>query len=623
MNKCKLLVHFQGKQDWCAIVRTANFELITAGEISSVALSRYNAVFHTFYHIAQCSIGIIENFENNVQMLSAPNKKEIKTSNQEILIILPEQQEQVEHQLNVNDYIHFSQLAIMFLQNYHFCAARECLILVKKIVCNNDDQFLKHFKPLKGLTESGYEIVTPECQDFIKLRLSPKINLANPTINDYIQQCCCSTTPKKKIKKNLIEIMKVDQAVALDIVLRNPQLFSFLPKLCTDQKIISLLVTKIKTFLIKPSNFNEFVEMFIMHASLSQILYFFFEIKDSIGFGEPSSVCRYYARFLLYNREFTKLHEVLMKYFKGNHPFGVCSINLNNFYVFLEKLKRNPTLSPSQILCPPDPRLTLFDIPPFEIILITAVFLFMKGEIDYFNSMKKFIDLILSCPSNSQMFNQCFFISIFRACQAASNQLTEPVKMINSTVYIVGDEFGSFCANRNYEGIGSVDCHLFEMLPIINLRKEADLAIKTAFWNRIKESEKYDVLVLVLGNIDFRTTLPNILGREFDSTFDSIFERVINIYINVIEDIHKMVPKVSIVVHEVFDFYIDIHLMIKKFNAMMRNKLPSYVSVMPMPDIPIESIDPKNCPPKEYYKNFRDAIFQAKVSPKCFSTSKI
>ena len=84
----------------------------------------------------------------------------------------------------------------------------------------------------------------------------------------------------------------------------------------------------------------------------------------------------------------------------------------------------------------------------------------------------------------------------------------------------------------------------------------------------------------------------------------------------VIENVHKMVPKVSIVVHEVFDFFNGIQLMIRKFNAMMRSKLPSYVTVMRMPDIPIGSLDPKNCPPKEYYKNFRDAIIQAKSESK-------
>lgn len=620
MNKCKLLVHFQGKQDWCAIVRTANFETITASEISSVALSRYNAVFHTYYHIAQCTIGIIENFEKNARMLKSPNKEEVKTSNQEILIILPEQASQIEHQLSTNDYIHFNRQAITFLQNYHFSAARECLILVKKIACSMDDQILSHLKPLKGLTELGFEVITPKSQNqsFLKLQYPLKFgsNNTNLTINDYVQQCCCPTTPKYVIKQNLLEIMKIDQSIALDYVIKNPKLFSFLPKLCTTPKSITLLVQKIKSLIIKPSNFNEFVEMFIMHASLSQILCFLFEIKDSFGFGEPSSVGRYYARFLLFNREFTKLHEVLMKYFKGNHPFGVCSVNLNIFYIFLEKYKRNPTLSPSQILCPIDSRLTIYDISPFEVLLITAVFLFMKGEIDYFNSLTNFIDPILSCPSNLQFLNQCFFVSLFRACQTASNQITEVVKMVNSTVYIVGDECGSFCANRNYEGVGSVDCHLFEMLPIVNLRKEVNLAIKTAFWNRIKEAEKYEVLVLVFGNIDFRTTVSNILAREFDVTFDSIFERIINIYVEVIENVHKMVPKVSIVVHEVFDFFNGIQLMIRKFNAMMRSKLPSYVTVMRMPDIPIGSLDPKNCPPKEYYKNFRDAIIQAKSESK-------
>lgn len=614
MNKCKILVHFQGKQDWCAIVRTANFEMITAGEISSVALSRYNAVFHTYYHIMQCSIGIIENFEDNARMLKLPNKEELNSSNQEILIILPEQAPQIEHQLSTNDYIHFNKQAIIFLQNFHFSAARECLILVKKIVCNADDKTLSHLKPLKGLSERGFDIILPglKNQNFLKLQYPLKLTQSNLTTNDYIQQCCCPTTPKSVIKENLIEIMKVDPSIALDIALRNSKLFSFLPKLCANPKNITLLVQKIKTFMIKPNNFNEFVEIFIARASLSQILCFFFEIKDSFGFGEPSSVGRYYARFLLFNREFTKLHEVLMKYFKGNHPFGLCSVNLNIFYIFLEKLKRNPALSPSQILCPIDSRLTIFDVSPFEVLLITAVFLFMKGEIDYFNSMKNFIDPILSCPFNLQFFDQCLFISLFRACQTAASQITEVVKMVNPTVYIVGDECGSFCANRNYEGFGSVDCHLFEMLSIVNLRKEVNSAIKTAFWNRIKESEKYEVLVLVLGNIDFRTTVSNILAREFDATFNSIFERIINIYIEVIENIHKMVPKVSIVVHEVFDFFIDIHLMIRKFNTMMRNKLPSYVTVMKMPDIPIANIDIKNCPPKEYYKNFRDAIVQAK-----------
>lgn len=617
MNKCKLLVHFQGKQDWCAIVRIANFEMITAGEISSVALSRYNSVFHTYYHIAQCSIGIIENFEDNPRILQTPNKDEVTTTNQELIIILPDQSTKPVHQLSTTDYIHFNRQAIIFLQNFHFSAARECLILVKKIVCSKDDPALLHLKPLKGLTKRGFHIITPESQTQRFITLQHPLNFngnSNLTVNDHIQRCCCPTTPKTTIKKSLIEIMKVDPSTALDIVLKNPKFYYFLPKLCTSQKIIILLIQKIKTYVIKPNNFNEFVEIFIMKASLTQILFFFFEIKDYFGFGEPSSVGRYYSRFLLFNREFTKLHEVLMKYFKGNHPFGVCSINLNIFYVFLEKLKRNPALSPSQILCPIDARLTLYDISPFEVILITAVFLFMKGEMDYFNTIKNFIDPILSCPFNLQFFNQCFFISLFRACQTASHQMTEVVKMVNSTVYIVGDECGSFCANRNYDGIGSVDCHLFEMLPIVNLRKEVNLAIKTAFWNRIKESEKYEVLVLVLGNIDFRTTISNILSREFDVTFDSIFDRIINIYVEIVENIHKIVPKVKIVVHEVFDFFIDVHLMIKKFNALLRNKMPSYVTIMKMPDIPISSIDPRNCPPKEYYKNFRDTILQAKAA---------
>ena len=44
--------------------------------------------------------------------------------------------------------------------------------------------------------------------------------------------------------------------------------------------------------------------------------------------------------------------------------------------------------------------------------------------------------------------------------------------------------------------------------------------------------------------------------------------------------------------------------------------MPSYVTIMKMSDIPICGIDLRNYPPKEYYKNFRDTILQAKTANK-------
>ncbi|OHT05575.1 hypothetical protein TRFO_26647 [Tritrichomonas foetus] len=615
MNSCDILVHFQGKQEWCALVHTANFEFVTVHQVSEVALSRYNSVFHTQFNISQCSVGLIENFDDeNVKILENPQKTEIKSSNQEILLLLPDQISQPEHQLSINDYIHFNHQTILFLQQYHFAAARECLKLVKKVTCSPDNQSMTPLKPIKGLTERGYEVLDqdPPNQDVVKLKYPLQFNIENPPLSHYIAQCYSPTITKKQMKNNLREIVKSDPSLALEIALRNPDVFTFVPKLCEDQKVLTLLPQKIKTLQIKPNHLTHFTETFLSHGSLSQIMYFLSEVRESVGYGEPY-ITRYYALFLLINREFGKLHEVLLKFFRANQSLEINTICLGLFYMILEKMKTNnspniPVISPKNVN-----RLTPSEIQILNILMIAAVYLFVKGEIEYFAFFRNFIDPILSSPNNLQVLRQTSFISLFRACHSASLHIQESVKSsVHPKIFIIGDECAAFCSNRSYEDVGPVDCHLFDAMPIGFLREELKAPAKTSFWNRIKESEKYEILVLVFGNIDFRTTIPTILTREFDASFDSIFERLAKIYISLIEKVHQMVPKVGIVIHEVFDFFQDTRLMVRKYNEYIRTKFPSYVTVIEMPKKDVNPFSTDECPPKEYYVNVRNALKEAK-----------
>lgn len=611
MNQCTLLVHFEGKNDWCAFVQTANFESLMVIDVSQVALARYNNVFHTNYNITQCKIGVIHNLDDNVIMINDPSKEEITSSNMELVIKLPEQAPIVEHILSQNDYILFTRQALYYSQKGHFSAALECYRLLKRINSPPSDQLMMQFKYFKGFIKPGFKVIEEGSnRSGLTLRFPRHFPSQEPSMEFYIQKCHLPTTSYKELKQCLKEISKKDPGIAFDILLRQPRVYPYIAKLCSTSKHFRILIQRLKTYSIRQASFDNFFEAFLVHATLPQILFFFAEIKDTFGFGEPSSVGRHYAHFLLMNRDLAKLHEVLMKYFKGNRTFGVCNYNLNIFYAFLEKYKRNRSSVPSQLVPPSDLHLMPQDLSVLEVLMITAIFLFIRGDVDYFIFLVNFIEPFVTFEANQHFILQSSYINLLTACLCSSNLLTESVKMTNSSVFILGDDCAVFCANRCYEGIGCVDCHLLDKMQIAFFKDEISNTIKEAFWNRINEIEKYDVLVLVLGNTDFRVIIPKLYALEIDLTFQQIFQELITIYIKAIEKIHKTIPKVHLVIHEVFDSVLDMQHCVRQFNKMLREKLPSYVNVIRMPENRIKTNDFSTF--QDYYANFRSAVIAAK-----------
>ena len=540
MNSCDILVHFQGKIDWCALVQTANFEQVMINDVANVALSRYNSVYRSHFQISQCTICVIDNYdEKTMKVIEDPENVEIKAS-QEIILILPDQAVNEDPQLNIDDYINLNNQAISFIEQSYLSAAQECFKLIKNVIFDNDDEnFWMKIKPLKGLTLKEYKILPNEAEIKNVIVSQDPIYKEKKmlTVAEYIQKCSIVGYNKKQIREFLDVIVKTEPAVALEIALKNPEQYKHITKLCRDKTVLEMLPAKISSMGIKSVHLINFTEAFISRASLSQALYFLKEVREHAGSGDPL-ITKYYASYLLIDRDLTKLHEVLFKFFKANQSCQLGSNNLILFYTLLEKLKKNPPQPPIQI--PPilHYKVKSSDINIVIILLILAIYFFIKGDIEFFISMRNFMESIVFTQNNCKIMSQVPLISLFRSCYSASFHFTEPFKKKEiPKIYILGDECAAFCANRNYEGIGPVDCHLIDNLSISLIRDENNSPGKDAFWNRIQEVKKYKVLVLVLGNIDLRISVQLILSREFEVSFDAIFERIANIYIKIIEKI--------------------------------------------------------------------------------------
>ena len=609
-----ILVHFQGQEDWCVIVQTPNFGNIFVFEIASIALNRYNSVHHEMYDLRSSTIEVINSFnDESITIVDNPITFKIKNENDEVIVILPTKNGHHQNNLkmSVSKHLHYKNQGLLFLRQHNFAAASECFKILKNVIYSPDEKIITKLKSIKGLSEIGYNIKSQQSKSMnvVKLQNPMIIKGKNLTIIDYIQQCSIPGINIKLVKAYITVISKVYPATALEIALSKPELHKFLSKLCNNEKLLELLPVKIHELGIQLDHLTNFFDSFFERGKLTNILSFLKQLRENYGHGNRQ-ITLYYSYFLLLDRQLKQLNLVLLDFFKANKNLEFCSIYFESFYQFLEKSIRNNAKSHS--FSASKFGFDSFEMDILKLLIVMNLSLYIEGKLEYFNQLAKLIEPIFFYKSKFNISHNDPIISLYLACYSSSYQISSiPIKHEKNKVFIIGDECAAFCSNRKYDDIGGVDCHLLADLSIAILRNENDSPIKSAFWNRIHEGASYKTIVLVLGNIDFRTTIPIILSREFDASFNSIYERLVNIYLTIIDKIHQVCPNTSLIIHAVFDFFPSNRKLIRQFNDYLKGKIQSYATFYEMNHIEINSLKPEECPPKEYYNNFRDALYHS------------
>lgn len=571
MHSYDLIVHFEGPQLWCGVVRVSNNETLCLSDIVSVALDRYNSIFHTFYEPDQTKVGIIQNYEK-IAMVENPESKKFTESpkDEEIIIYLPLQEEKTKatvEKLSYEELEKYKRLSSIFYQMEYYGAAK---------ICNNIVQVQNN---LYGEESDN--------KNWIELEDKNVFEKEEKSFKDRVQQLIYNNLQPNELKKELLELAKIEPTKTIYLILQCYDCYDLLPIICEGNPTATkYFIETISEINLKIKNLLFLAEPFVNSGDIETTL----QILSVPNNDNTLTNVKFYLYFLLQDYQLARMYIALLNFFKMYSIKQIGNINLNSIFVILTGIKHWPSHQFSINTKDKKPKEinSQNDNVIFTIFQMTAIFLLISGEFNRYNTL-----MTLLKPYNPHLEqiakNEYNYSSwnLYKFSCAAYSRFRPPITT-KRKIFALGDEYTLHASYIKIPEYGNVIPHPIQGIQICYLEEDRKSYQKTAFWNRIKEISTYKVLILFLGTNDLKLYFPFCLMHDENMTFQSFVNNSVQLYVKIIEKIHTMHPNIKIIVHSLFDLQPDSTSMFKAYNEILQNNLPEYVSFL---DI---SVDPDN-----------------------------
>lgn len=599
MNQLEVLVHFEGSQNWCAVVRASNFEKITVLDMVTVALARYNAVFHTDVKIDQLRFQSILDINKPDVPLKSPELEEVKSSDYEISVLLPDYEAwaaslaETRAQICQNKRKEILKLAETFMTNGYYGDARDLMLAVgdvpadtvleklyKKVYEGMSDMITR---PVTFVKSSGpTNVVDIDC-DY--LQMNDKVFSVQRSVTDIRDDVLDSSkSDEARTQDDLMFLAESDPKLAVALALQYPSMFAILPKLCDkNEKCVFYFMEMLVRSQILPRDCLELAENFQKAGQIDialELLIFYQDIDV-----DPN-VVRFVLWFLLVDNRLARFQSMIRGYLfrigcprspmRGKSLFdkinGVVQRGLPLRKVDYKVLPATVPLvmDDSKVEKEIDKQM----IPISE---ITALYCFMSGALHSFVEIRNLLAPFMSAALSDKRTLPITRTFLY-AC-SAYERIKENVPL-GDKVVAIGDETAMLLAYQNTKDQGTIMAYPIPALMIANLVYSQEGMARSIFWNRVKEIDGYETLILCIGANDLITTVPQWLLLDKESEFGNIFESLIQGLVGVIEQIRKMYPNLDVVVHYLFFNESTPEHITRLFNSLLEDLLPQDIGLL-------------------------------------------
>ncbi|OHS95836.1 hypothetical protein TRFO_38020 [Tritrichomonas foetus] len=577
-NKSHLYVHFEGEHPYCILLKSPHFKGVKVFIIGDFALDEYNTKFGTDYLFHEVRYFLVNDITNKYDEIAALDLF-IYEPNTELVIRLPDPAKEELNLISLKKEKKFVDKGWNYYKHgdpktaatYFWSAGVQGIPHLVKLTKQTGDQEMLERIKLMLLTRYPDEIQLIASLFQIQ---SPK------DIHDAMEQL---ENPKKlstNQRRDLIKyVSKTQPYIALKICLRFPEYIQFLPIPCKTEEIMTAFVQICTNLGYTNSLLVYLSEIFVKYGQISHALALGY--NASVLADCPDSVTRRACWIMLIDKQFSSLYMTLVAYFNKDQNRSIGGLNASIILSRLTAIKRFPPIKArtacrvmQTIVDPLDPD----DLDFLCIVLITASFLFLNGNID------EYIDVSAAINSQNRKFFEKtgipqefdLFVYIDKAGEFAINDRPK-----TESVFAIGDEGSLGNAYNTLATFEMVISHPIPRLTIWDLRRGVKKFKKAAFWHQICESILYKHVLLVLGHYDLLYIVPKLLQYDFSiETVNDAINRIVEIYLYVIQKIHKKMPQLEIYIHPV---KIDNKMLIPQaeiFNAVLKKALPEYAIIL-------------------------------------------
>lgn len=589
----KILVHFEGEQNWCAMVRVMNFETVTVLEIVNVAMGKYNSVFHTELSANNLKIRFVHEFSGKPVIIENPATEEITSSDAEISVLLPDYDawkariEQERIKVSKKNRKEILALAERFLSEDFPGDARALLQKAEQIPAASriERMYKRAFCEYEWIIERGFDFVDSTVTTDREIRIEAESfemsDLAfgiERTTEELIKDIENSAQiDPERTRSDLLLLAKTHPKLAVSLVLRYPSLYNpCLPQICENEEAMSYFSSMLLSSKEIPRDLLALAEAFQSTGNIDMTLdlLLLYQKRDL-----DNDVVRLIVWLLLIDNRMGRLHVMLDTYFSRLNCKEIMNMNTKVFRLILKEVKLGVPVGRE---CQDPTNITLNDVCDLTqneetiipIIEITAIFCFMSGAFESFSALRNYLEpniaTILACEKIIGITHMFLF-----AC-SSYERLTDN-RVMGDKIVAIGDETTMILAFQDAPDQGTVLAFPISALAIVNLTSPHGSTPNTLFWNRINEIEGYETLILCVGSNDLITTLPLWLMKDTKVTFREIFRTLINGFIGVIEKIQRKYPELEILVHSVFNTESVEPGITVMFNQMLSDMLPETV----------------------------------------------
>lgn len=590
------LVHFEGKDNWCAAVISERLnENTNILEIGSAALIRYNNTFRSNnFSIMECQFFV----------LNTPNSKPIFIAHPafysynpgiEIILRLPNfQLHIIKPNLSQEDIDYYLDLGQSLYNSYAYASAIECFLL-----CGNLGQtLLEKLMPsqicdLYSSKTSLNSALSSSDSSMNILHKKPKKLMSPDKLQELYHECICVSCTPEQYRFNAIKLFKAEPILGIRLILRQPDLIYELPDLCVRTNSISILAHELQDLNCDESEFKEISQVFLYRGYIDESLALLSSSSTIIS--KTSTIARFYLYILLLDRQFGRFYTFI-------NSFLSSSENYNSIYEIITSVRNFlPQAKPLSN--------SIHFSTPFKdhigILIYGALFLFFSG---CFAKSLELIDIIKTKFSiKDYIFERShsikpeimqkslnvhdladFFINgidqpsrelfMIKAVEFSISRLPS-LNLVEQTpnnwkhdIIVIGDE------NAIHSGFQSISDH-GTLLPvpipgisIYHLRRESHSPLKVIFWNRIRECRGKFGILLVLGYNDIKLIAPKLVQYGIASGANDAFVKLAALYKDIVEQIHQIIPDLKIFIHSQFmdKNYV---MLFRRFNEILENTL--------------------------------------------------
>ena len=595
MNQLEVLVHFEGRQNWCALVRASNFEKIMVLDVIRIALAKYNAVFHASVTIPQIRVRTILDINRPDIPLDSPELEEVKSSDCEIVVILPDY-EDWERELQEEQKAIFKtkkkeilKMAQTFMAAGYYSDARDLMVKSGGVPADSvlERMYKGCYEEMNGMIPDNVKFVDPKCENRIEvdprqLGMSDKVFGVKRSVADVRDDLLdFSRVDERKTPEDILLLAKTNPKMAFSLALRYPSLFNALPKLCeANEECVNYFMGLIVKMHVHPKDCLVLAEIFQKAGNINIALELLIIYQD---IDMDANIIRFILWFLLVDNRLARLQSMLRSWlFKG----GYRRIMSNSSMWFDQTIRnvKSPRKVETRALPLAKPLVTdqsqveeTPDTQMVPIVEIAALYCFMAGAFQSFcefrNILAPVIGVVLS-DGKTMPITRTFLY----ACSAY-----ERIKEngpIGDKVVAIGDETSMLLAHQATKDQGTIVAYPIPALMIASLVFGEENTAKSIFWNRIEEISGYETLILCIGSNDLVTTVPKWLRMDKNAVFEDVFEAMINGLAGVIHKIKEMHPDIEVVVHHLFYNESTPQCITRLFNTMLYELLPDDIGLL-------------------------------------------